>query len=96
MIAVSIEEDRAEIHVVSGSLDVTYEVKPGILYSPKGQIASNGFVLDLAGVQRSRNSKPYIFGSTNFDRVVLRAMSKARHLERAWRATANRRSAVSA
>lgn len=89
MISVDISDGRALIHVVSGALDVTYEVKPGVVYSRAG-IASNGFVLDLVGIDRDQFRAPYVFGAHDFETVVCRAMSKARHLERAWRKTSPR------
>jgi len=87
MINVDIGESHALIHVVSGALDVTYEVKPGVVYSRAG-IASNGFVFDLVGIDREQFSAPYVFGGHDFDALVIRGMRKARHLERAWRKTA--------
>lgn len=88
MIDAVIEEETAVVRVVSGALDVTYEVKPGPVYYPSGNHAGDGWVLDLRGMVRDgRGQAPYIFGARDFEQVVKRALSKARRLERAWRST---------
>lgn len=97
MIDAQIDGDHALIHVTSGSLDVTYEIRyselssrqtssPGLRYTRTGKF---GYVFDLVGATREpvQGQAPYIFGCMDFDRTVLRALSKARHLERVWRNT---------
>jgi hypothetical protein len=96
MIDATIDANRAVIHVVSGSLDVTYEVRPDTLCNPRGFRTGEGYVLDIVGIDRSKFGHPYILGSVNFEYVVRRGLSKARHLERVWRATTNRKIPVSA
>lgn len=98
MIDADIRENSATIRVVSGALDVTYEIRPSELWSRRRtyydrdrytRTGKDGFVFDLAGsVRESREGQPpYIWGCMDFERAVLRAMAKARHLERAWRNT---------
>lgn len=107
MIDAIIEARHAVIHVVSGALDVTYEVRESELYANRRSYykgshyvrsGNTGYVFDLVGATRdpNNNQRPYIFGGLDFDAVVRRALSKARHLERVWRNTSNRRSEVAA
>lgn len=82
MIDASFTEPTATIRVVSGKLDVTYEISPCRL--PKGE----GFKLDLAGMERrDRGQAPFILAAKDYETVARRALWKARRLERAWRNT---------
>lgn len=106
MIDADIREDSATIHVISGALDVTYEVRPSDLYRRNRsyygatyvRTGNKGYVFDLVGAERRSIDlqAPYIFGCLDFEAAVRRALSKARHLERVWRATSNSRNAVAA
>lgn len=101
MIDAQIDNCHALIHVVSGSLDVTYEIRAEELWArPRRssyytRTGKNGYVFDLVGSTRDplKGQAPYIFAGLNFESVLLRAMSKARHLERLWRNTRSRQTA---
>ena len=104
MIAATIEADRASIRVVSGALDVTYEVRPADLFRRSSSYSSasyvrtgkTGYVFDLVGaVRKPTVQAPYIWGCVDFETAVRRALSKAHRLERVWRKTTPR-SGVSA
>ena len=96
MIEISIDERTATIHVESGLLDVTYEVKPGTYPSSSGKTMIDGFVFDLRGMDRTKQQGAYIFAGEDFERVVARALRKARHLERVWAKTLPREASAPA
>lgn len=106
MIDAQITDDHATVRIVSGALDVTYEVRSTELWSWRrrynggyySRTGKQGYALDLVGVTRDPNKgqAPYIFGSLDFERAVSRALSKARHLERVWRNTRSKSLAVAA